>query len=127
MANKELITDFIDERAFEQFERLKRELKESQDDFSELVKVISALNIELSKSKNVDSLAEPALIRIEDIFTPNPATIGKHADLAVPAKLMIRQVISAIAVVESMQEITKVYEPVGIISKANIVNALSHI
>ncbi len=58
MANKELITDFIDERAFEQFERLKRELKESQDDFSELVKVISALNIELSKSKNVDSLAD---------------------------------------------------------------------
>jgi CBS domain-containing protein len=88
-------------------------------------------NIELlffsSSKRNVDSLVEPALIRIEDIFAPNPTIIEKHADLADAAKVMIRQAISAMPVVESLQEGIKAYEPIGIISKDDIVNALTHI
>jgi CBS domain-containing protein len=56
-----------------------------------------------SSRRNLDFI-EPALIRIQDIFTPNPITIQKDADLAEAAKIMIRQGISGIPVIESSLE-----------------------
>ena len=88
-------------------------------------------NIELlftSSKRNLDFI-EPAFIRIQDIFTPNPITIQKDADLAEAAKIMIRQGISRIPVIESSleEEEKKNNQPVGIISKTDILKALTDI
>jgi CBS domain-containing protein len=90
-------------------------------------------NIELlftSSRKNLDFI-EPALIRIQDIFTPNPITIQKDADLAEAAKIMIRQGISGIPVIESSleeeEEEKTNSQPVGIVSKTDILKALTDI
>jgi CBS domain-containing protein len=86
-------------------------------------------NMELlfgSSKRNLDSI-EPTLVRIEDIFTPNPITIEKDADLAEAAKLMIKQGISGIPVIESplVEGEEKIdNQPIGMISKTDIVRAL---
>jgi CBS domain-containing protein len=90
-------------------------------------------NMELlfgSSKRNLDFI-EPALVRIEDIFTPNPITIEKDADLAEAAKLMVKQGISGIPIIESSlvkggeEKIDN--QPIGMISKTNIVRALTDI
>jgi CBS domain-containing protein len=79
-----------------------------------------------SKRNSLDNSIEPALIRIQDIFTPNPTTIEKDADLAEAAKIMIKQGISGIPVIESSLEEEKAKnQPIGIISKTDIVKALT--
>ena len=86
-------------------------------------------NMELlfgSSKRNLDSI-EPTLVRIEDIFTPNPITIEKDADLAEAAKLMVKQGISGIPVIESplVEGEEKIdNQPIGMISKTDIVRAL---
>ena len=57
MASNERIDEFIDEKAYAQFDRLRNELRSSQNDFGDLVKTIKDLNIELSKSSSIDSLS----------------------------------------------------------------------
>lgn len=57
MANNELINEFIDEKAFSQFDKLKNELRLSQNEFTDLIRTIKELNIELSKSSSLDSLS----------------------------------------------------------------------
>ena len=54
-----------------------------------------------SKRNKLDDSIEIAFIRIQDIFTPNPTTIEKDADLAIAAKVMIKNGISGIPVTES--------------------------
>jgi CBS domain-containing protein len=89
-------------------------------------------NMELlfgSSKRNLDSI-EPTLVRIEDIFTPNPITIEKDADLAEAAKLMVKQGISGIPVIESplVEGEEKIdNQPIGMISKTDIVRALTDI
>jgi CBS domain-containing protein len=79
-----------------------------------------------SKRDDPNNLNEPTLIRIRDIFTPNPTVIHKDADLAEAAKIMIRQRISGIPVIDSSLEEDKTKnEPIGIISKTDIVKALT--
>jgi CBS domain-containing protein len=89
-----------------------------------------------SKSTNLDDSIEPAFIRIQDIFTPNPTTIEKDADLAEAAKIMVKQGISGIPIIESSKvggqdqekKITTTnqrQQPIGIISKTDIVKALT--
>ena len=87
-----------------------------------------------SKSNKLDDSIEIAFIRILDIFTPNPTTIEKDADLAIAAKVMIKNGISGIPVTESSSSIegqdkekkmTKNQQPIGIISKTDIVKALT--
>jgi CBS domain-containing protein len=80
-----------------------------------------------SKRDNPNNLYEPTLIRIRDIFTPNPTVIDKDADLSEAAEIMVRQRISGIPVVDSSfkeEEKTK-NEPIGIISKTDMVKALT--
>jgi CBS domain-containing protein len=91
-------------------------------------------NMELlfdSSKRNLDFI-EPALVRIEDIFTPNLITIEKDADLAEAAKLMVKQGISGMPVIESSlvegeEEGKMDKQPVGMISKTDIVRALTDI
>jgi CBS domain-containing protein len=89
-------------------------------------------NMELlfgSSKRNLDSI-EPTLVRIEDIFTPNPITIEKDAELAEAAKLMVKQGISGIPVIESplVEGEEKIdNQPIGMISKTDIVRALTDI
>ena len=90
-------------------------------------------NMELlfgSSKRNLDFI-EPALVRIEDIFTPNPITIEKDADLAEAAKLMVKQGISGMPVIESPliegEEEKMDNQHIGIISKTDIVRALTDI
>ena len=89
-------------------------------------------NMELlfgSSKRNLDSI-EPTLVRIEDIFTPNPITIEKDADLAEAAKLMVKQGISGLPVIESplVEGEEKIdNQPIGMISKTDIVRALTDI
>jgi CBS domain-containing protein len=79
-----------------------------------------------SKRNSLDNSIEPALIRIQDIFTPNPTTIEKDADLAEAAKIMVKQGISGIPVIESSLEEEKAKnQPIGIISKTDIVKTLT--
>jgi CBS domain-containing protein len=87
-----------------------------------------------STSNKIDDSIEIAFIRIQDIFTPNPTTIEKNADLALAAKIMIRHGISGIPVTESSSSVegqnkkkkmTKNQQPIGIISKTDIVKALT--
>ena len=79
-----------------------------------------------SSKRNIpDNLHEPTLIRIRDIFTPKPTVIDNDADLAEAAKIMVRQRIGGIPVIESSLEEGKTKnQPVGIISKTDIVKAL---
>ena len=83
-------------------------------------------NLILFHSSKKRNLIEPALATIRDVFTPYPTIIGKTSDLAETAKIMIKQGISAIPVMDSLNED---YEdlPVGIITKSDIVKALSQI
>lgn len=83
-------------------------------------------NLILFHSSKKRNLIEPALATIRDVFTPYPTIIEKTSDLADPAKIMIKQGISAIPVMDSLNED---YEdlPVGIITKSDIVKALSQI
>jgi CBS domain-containing protein len=87
-----------------------------------------------SKRNKLDDSIEIAFIRIQDIFTPNPTTIEKDADLAIAAKVMIKNGISGIPVTESSSSVegqdkekkmTKNQQPIGIISKTDIVKALT--
>jgi CBS domain-containing protein len=98
-----------------------------------------------SKRNNIDDSIEPSLIRIQDIFTPNPTTIEKDSDLAEAAKIMIKQGINGIPVTETSSSTTtttttegqeeegeggkkmmiKNQQPLGIISKTDIVKALT--
>ena len=92
-----------------------------------------------SKRNNLDGSIEPYLIHIQDIFTPNPTTIEQDTDLAEAAKLMIKQGINGIPVTEMSSSIEgqkeeeegkkmmiiKNQQPLGIISKTDIVKALS--
>lgn len=80
-----------------------------------------------SSKRNIpDNLHEPTLIRIRDIFTPKPTVIDNDADLAEAAKIMVRQRIGGIPVIESSLEEGKTKnQPVGIISKTDIVKALT--
>ena len=80
-------------------------------------------NIELLfSSKLKPDFIEPSLVRIRDIMTPNPITTEKDADLAEAAKIMVKQGISGLPVIESSDNVEK---PVGIISKFDIIKALS--
>jgi CBS domain-containing protein len=83
-------------------------------------------NLILFHSSKKRNLIEPALATIRDVFTPYPTIIEKTSDLAETAKIMIKQGISAIPVMDSLNED---YEdlPVGIITKSDIVKALSQI
>ena len=83
-------------------------------------------NLILFHSSKKRNLVEPALATIRDVLTPDPTIIEKHADLADAAKIMIRQGISAIPVVDSLEEEKKDL-PVGIITKSDVVKALSQI
>jgi CBS domain-containing protein len=80
-----------------------------------------------SPKRNIaDSLHEPTLIRIRDIFTPKPIVIDKNTDLAEAARIMVTQKISGIPVIESSLEEGKMKnQPIGIISKTDIVKALT--
>jgi CBS domain-containing protein len=68
-----------------------------------------------SSLKKLDAFSEPAFVGIEDIFTSNPTTIEKDADLAEAAKIMIRQDIGGIPVVESSEVDTTRSKPIGVI------------
>jgi CBS domain-containing protein len=83
-------------------------------------------NLFLFHSSKKRNLVEPALATIRDVLTPDPTIIEKHADLADAAKIMIRQGISAILVVDSLEEEKKDL-PVGIITKSDVVKSLSQI
>jgi CBS domain-containing protein len=97
-----------------------------------------------SKRNKLDDSIEPSLIRIQDIFTPNPTTIEQDTDLARAAKIMIKQGINGIPVTETSSTTTttttegqeeegeggkkmmiKNQQPLGIISKTDIVKALT--
>ena len=78
-----------------------------------------------SKRNNQDSFHGPSLIRIRDIFTPNLHVIYEDADLAEAAKIMIRQGIRGIPVIEPPSGGGKTKNrPVGIISKIDLIKAL---
>jgi len=55
-------------------------------------------------------------------MTPNPITIEKDADLAEAAKIMVKHGISGLPVIELS---VNAVEPIGIISKFDIIKALS--
>ena len=81
-----------------------------------------------STKRNITyKLHEPTLIRIRDIFTPKPTVVDKDTDLAEAAKIMVTQRISGIPVIESsLEEEGKMKkQPIGIISKTDIVKALT--
>jgi CBS domain-containing protein len=78
-----------------------------------------------SKRNNQDKYLEPTLIRIRDVYTPNPYVIDEDADLAEAAKIMVRQGISGLPVIEPSLEKKKTKTlPVGIISKTDLIKAL---
>jgi CBS domain-containing protein len=73
-------------------------------------------------SKSKPDFIEPSFARIEGIMTTNTITIEKDADLAEAAKIMIKQGISGLPVVELRDNAE---QPIGIISKSDIVKALT--
>jgi CBS domain-containing protein len=78
--------------------------------------------------KNIDAFSEPSLVTIGDIFTPNPTLIESGADLAEAAMILTRNNnVSGLPVVESLQDETKRDQPIGIISKSDIMRALAKI
>jgi len=82
-------------------------------------------NLILFHSSKKRNLVEPGLISIREVFTPNPTIIEENADLAYAAKIMMKEVISAIPVVNSLEESKK--HPAGIVTKTDIVKVLAHI
>jgi CBS domain-containing protein len=78
-----------------------------------------------SYKSNIHSL-EPNLLRIQDILTENYTTVGKDTDLAEAAKIIVKQGIDGIPVIESSSGNEKnEIQSVGIISKADVVRALA--
>jgi CBS domain-containing protein len=88
--------------------------------------VYENIGILFSSFKRNSTAVEPALVRVQDIFAPNPTIIEKGADLAEAAKIMVRQGINGMPVVESLEERTT-SGLIGIVSKTDIVNALAEI
>ena len=81
-------------------------------------------NMELfSNSKSKPDFIEASFVRIEDIMTPNNITIEENTDLAEAAKIMVKHGISGLPVIESSPD--KVEQPIGVISKSDIVKALT--
>lgn len=77
-------------------------------------------------SKSKPEFVEPSFVRLEDIITRSTMTIEKDADLAEAAKMMIRQGISGLPVVElGNNGVINAEQPIGIISKSDIVKALT--
>jgi CBS domain-containing protein len=74
----------------------------------------------LLSSKSKPDFIEPSLVRIEDIMTRN-TIIEKDADLTDAAKIMIKHGIGGLPVTESQDTME---QPIGVISKSDIVNAL---
>jgi CBS domain-containing protein len=93
---------------------------------SKTLRTVYENNLILFHSSKKRNLIEPAFVTIRDVLTPDPTIIEKNADLADAARIMIRQGISAIPVVDSLEE-DKKDAPVGIITKSDIVKALSQI
>lgn len=58
MPNSKKITQFIDEQAFNQFTKLRTELRDSQGVYLELVKVVAKLNGEIARTDSLEGLAE---------------------------------------------------------------------
>jgi CBS domain-containing protein len=80
-----------------------------------------------SYKRNVHNL-EPNLLRIQDILTENFTTVGKEADLAEAATIIVKQGINGIPVIKSASGSEKdVIQPVGIISKPDVVRALTQL
>jgi CBS domain-containing protein len=75
----------------------------------------------LFSSKSKPDFIEPSLVRIDDIMTQNITTIEKDADLAEAAKIMIKHGIGGLPVIESRDNME---QPIGVISKSDIVKAL---
>jgi CBS domain-containing protein len=75
----------------------------------------------LFSSKSKPDFIEPSFVRIEDIMTRNIITISKDVDLAEAAKIMIKQGISGLPVIEARDNME---QPIGVISKSDIVKAL---
>jgi len=75
----------------------------------------------LFSSKSKPDFIEPSLVRIYDIMTRNIITMAKDADLAEAAKIMIKHGIGGLPVTESQDNME---QPIGVISKSDIVNAL---
>ena len=81
-------------------------------------------NMELFfNSNSKPDFIEVSFVRIEDIMTPNTITIEKGANLAEAAKIMVKHGISGLPVIESLQG--SVDQPIGVISKSDIVKALT--
>ena len=79
-------------------------------------------NMELMfSSKSKPDFIKPSFVRIEDIITGNIITIGEDADLADAAKIMIKQGIGGLPVIGARDNME---QPIGVISKSDIVNAL---
>ena len=83
-------------------------------------------NLILFHSSKKRNLIEPAFANIKDVFTPYPTIIKKNSDLAEAAKIMTREGISAIPVVDSLEEAME-DQPVGIITKSDIVKVLGQV
>jgi predicted transcriptional regulator len=80
-----------------------------------------------SYKSNIHSL-EPNLLPIQDILTENYTTVGKDTDLAEAAKIIVKQGIDGIPVIESSSGNEKnEIQSVGIISKADVVRALAQL
>jgi predicted transcriptional regulator len=80
-----------------------------------------------SYKRNVHSL-EPNLLRIQDILTENLTTVGKETELAEAATIIVKQGVDGIPVIESASGSEKdEIQPVGIISKPDVVGALTHL
>jgi CBS domain-containing protein len=75
-----------------------------------------------SKS-NPNFIIEPSFVHIGYIMTPNAVPIDKDADLAEAAKIMIRRHVSGLPVIGSIDNADQ--QPIGIISKSDIVKALT--
>jgi CBS domain-containing protein len=75
----------------------------------------------LFSSKSKPDFIEPSFVRIDDIMTRNITTIEKDADLAEAAKIMIKHGIGGLPVIESRDNME---QPIGVISKSDIVKAL---
>lgn len=94
---------------------------------SKRLRAVYENNLILFHSSKKRNLVEPAFATIRDVFTPDPTIIERNADLAIAAKVMIKQGISAIPVVDSLQEENEKAQLVGIITKTDIVKALAQL
>ena len=83
-------------------------------------------NLILFHSSKKRNLIEPAFATFSDVFHPYHNTIEQDSDLAEAAKIMTRERISAIPVVDSLEAAME-DRPVGIITKTDIVKALSQV